>query len=159
MAAEHEVSQVTELDLDTDLSPTDQPFKYKGTHYILREASAGAVYRWRNALIKNSKIGAEGNRIPSEGYPDTDLLLLSLCIFDTNDKPVSEGTIKGWSFRVQQQLLDKLLTISKLKDEPDTEDELLAAIAELQKNLDTLRASPGQDVQAASLTELAEKNS
>lgn len=135
-----------ELNFD-DLAPIEIPVKVGGKAYLLREASGDAACKWRNALLKATRLGPEGKPVSIDGMADTEPLLISLCLFETADngdgsrtatKPVSIATIRSWPARVQAKLFAKCKDISAL-DETETEEALRKRLEDTQRKLDALQ--------------------
>lgn len=107
-----------------DLTPIEIPVKLAGVSYTLREASAGAASKWRNFLLRSTKLSKEGKPVSIEGLADSEILLVSLCLFraDTG-KPVSTSTVATWPSKIVKVLFEKSKQISGLDEKPDEEDE------------------------------------
>jgi len=120
-----------ELNLET-LEPINVSVNLGGKKYLLKEASVDAVCRWKNAQLKETRLGPDGKA--SAILPKADPFLLSLCLFEIDDKgkekPVPAMTVRSWPNRIQKPLMDKLRSISDLEEK-----------AEVQKNGDGSSAS------------------
>lgn len=119
------------------LEPKVVPVRIGGAKYTLREASGDAAVRWRNAILKTTRI-TDGKPSGIDGMADTEPLLVSLCLFDEGGKNVPITTVRGWPQRVQSALFAKVKEISGLNPEEDTRASLLEARAEIDRKLDAL---------------------
>jgi len=122
-----------ELNLET-LEPINVSVNLGGKKYLLKEASVDAVCRWKNAQLKETRLGPDGKAAAFGNIADADPFLLSLCLFEIDDKgkekPVPAMTVRSWPNRIQKPLMDKLRSISDLEEK-----------AEVQKNGDGSSAS------------------
>lgn len=113
------------MDFDS-LVPAEEPVKFRGKQYVLREADADAVRRYRNAIFKCTRTGDNGRISAGEGLADTEPLLVSLCLFEVTDKgekPVSLPTVLSWPGHVVKAIFEKAKEISRLNELPDKEQE------------------------------------
>src|SRR5262245_33468395 len=83
-----------------DLTPVEVPVSIAGKKYILREASADAASRWRNSLMRVTKLGTDGKATFTGEAADTSTFLVSLCLFQPDKdgaftKPVHIAVIKS----------------------------------------------------------------
>ena len=91
--------------------------------FWLIEPGEGALLIYRNAVAKALKVGRDGKAEAGEGLPDTQSLLVSICLHEEiaeNGKPavkvpVSLSIIRGWPHRTIEPLFDKALELSGLK--------------------------------------------
>ena len=109
-----------------DLPEQTLAFIYKGKDYLLVEASGEAVARFRNKVGSSVIMGPEGKPRSVTDLADADFLLVSLCCFEVKDgvrgsNSVSVSTVRSWPYRVQKQLLEHVMRMSPIKDEPDAE--------------------------------------
>lgn len=122
--------------------------------YMLREASADAVVKFRNALTANAQLG-QGGRVSRIGnIADAEPLLVSLCIVElydhdtgkgveTKERPVPLSVVRSWPNRILKPLFDKVKEISAIHEDEETEESLGKEIARLQGKLDLLRKDGG----------------
>ena len=86
--------------------------------YVLREASADAGTQWRNALMACSEIGEDEQGKPRAkkmvGLANIEPLLVSLCLFDSEGKQVTETLVRSWPARIVAALYKKAAEISEL---------------------------------------------
>lgn len=130
---------------DQSLDLTIIPVKFKGKNYLLIEALADAVARWKNAQLAGSVI-SDQRTVSVGNMADSELLLLGDCLFfpDKDGNPllqpngdlqlnarVKKEHIKGWPNRVVSQLYDRLMAISGLNAGKETVESLEKKIAEL----------------------------
>lgn len=92
-------------------------------NYILREADGGAAVRFTDERARCVQF-EDGGMSGVEGPGKLPILLLSLCLFETDDhgdillnKPVNPNIIKCWPDRVIQQLFDKAKEISEIEQD------------------------------------------
>jgi hypothetical protein len=118
----------------SDIVPAEVPVSYGGRHFILREASGDAAARYRNALLKSTKL-TDGKVSSMEGMADVEPLLVSLCLWEINpagagvkEGPVSLGFIRSMPARIVKALFEKVKVMSDLAETPD-ESPLLKAIS------------------------------
>lgn len=128
-----------EFDFDI-LEAVEIPVKVNGEIYTLREASGDAAFKFRNAAMKCTKLGPDGKPSSVENIADIEPLLISMCLFDSKDKPVPVAKIRSWKSRICKKLYQQILEISELEE---TEDEasLEKQLAEIQAKLDKARTA------------------
>jgi hypothetical protein len=135
---------------ELDFSGIEQlsiPVRVRDKCYVLHDASGDAAAKHRNAVLKYTKLGADGRPTLLEGVADTEPYLVSMCLFELvkapdgteREAPVSIATIRSWPQRVQSKLFEKVKEISELS-EVDTEASLKKQIGELQAKLEKLQA-------------------
>ena len=128
-------------DFDFDsLEVIEIPVKVGGEVYTLREASGDAAFKFRNAAMKCTKLGPDGKPASVEGIADIEPLLISLCLFDSKDKPVPVTKIRTWRNKVCKSLYEKILEISELGNDEDA-STLEKQLADIQAKLDKVRAA------------------
>lgn len=99
------------------------PVTIAGVSYVLRGATGAASCTYRNAMLAATKLNSEGKPTSLEGMADTEPLLVSLCLFDSNNVAVPLATILNWPNHILKDLYDAAKEISRL-DEKKTEEEL-----------------------------------
>jgi hypothetical protein len=105
-----------------DLAPVTVDYFIGGKPFQLREATSDGAAKFRNAAagtarITDGKVSGVGN------VGDLEPLLVSLCLFDGDGKPVPLSVVRQWPGRVVRKLFDKAKTISGLdEDKPGAED-------------------------------------
>lgn len=122
-----------------DLTPREDTFTLYGKEYVLREASADAACKYRNAIIRGAKF-SDGKISGADGLADAEPLLVSLCLFektDKGDRAVPINVVRGWPNRVQKPLFDRIKEISELVEEDDEKD-LYKRRDDIQKRIDEL---------------------
>jgi hypothetical protein len=132
---EHTMSEEWILD---DLEPQQVKVKIKDKHYHLREASADAAVKFRNATLKAAKM-SDGKVVGMENLADAEPLLVSLCLYkagkdeelvlapDGNPDSrqlVPQQTIRGWPDRTQKVLFDKIKEMSPTLEGKETLESL-----------------------------------
>lgn len=131
-----------------DLEPVFVPVKLKGKNYRLIEADTDAAVKYRNAVVRCAKLGPDGKPVLLDGAADSEPLLVQLCLREVVKErgverlaPVSLGFVKSLAPNVTADLYARAKRISKLDIEEDTEETLTQQLENIQKRLDTLRAS------------------
>ena len=147
------------------------PVTFKGIKYILVEASAEAVAKWRNAQLTGTRMYQRENEdtrtIALGGMADSEPILVSLCLFKPDENGnlrldaggnvdtrfrVAVDVVKGWPNRVTAKLFEKAKEISGL-DEIETVEALDKRITDLQKRRERL-----EKAKAANEEEVLAKN-
>lgn len=144
-----------------DITLYEVHFNVGDKTYILREASGGAVIKYRNKLLQGAKIGPDGKPTAiGVEMADAEPLLVSLCVFETiedkdrlkvgdsdylphirldkSGKPinVTMDVVTSWPHRLQRRLFDKIKEVSELDDREKLERQKLSLesrIADLHK--------------------------
>lgn len=127
-------------EFDYDITPQEIPVTVGGKKYVLREATGDAACRYRNALLKSTKLGPEGKPSHIDGMADVEPLLVSLCLYEKTDpeRLVALHLVRSWPSRIQKALFAKVKEISEL-DERDTAETLEKQLAETQRKLAELK--------------------
>lgn len=105
-------------ELKFTLSRIEIPVEIDGEQYVLREASGETAATWRNAIMRCAVIGPDGKPTGVRDLADTELLLVSLCLFH-----VGSGNAVGLDFvrslpnRVCRALFAKVREISDIDEE------------------------------------------
>ena len=131
-------TSANEFDFDS-LEVIEIPVKMGGETYTLREASGDAAFKYRNMAMKCTKLGPDGKPSAVENIADIEPFLLSQCLFDSKNKLVPIAKIRTWGNRTCQKLYAKVLEISELGADEDTES-LEKQLKEIQAKLDKLKA-------------------
>lgn len=97
-----------------DLTPIEVKYRIGGADYVLREASGQEAGAYRDKVIAGTKLGLEGNPETVRGIPDSEFMLIALCLRDTEGKKVSDTVIRGWPNRVRRSLYNKAMDISEI---------------------------------------------
>lgn len=134
------------IDFD-DLAPIEIPVKYLGKQYILKEPTGDVVARWRNTVLKCTKL-TDGKPSQIDGLADSEPLLVSMCLFERQDSPrggtgwvdkqVPVNVVRSWQGQVVKRLFDECKRIGQL-DEIDTIESLEKEIKAKQEKLAELR--------------------
>jgi hypothetical protein len=143
----------TSKEMVFDLEPIEIPIKIGGKLYVLREASEGAAVGYRNLAMKAARMSA-GKIVGIDGAADVEPYLVSQCLFETDGEGriktlggslhrmvnVPITTIREWPSRIVTPLFDKIKEISDLdrETEPETKEELLKQLEEIQDKLQKL---------------------
>lgn len=112
----------TELSFDS-LELIEQPVRIEGKLYKLREASGAAACKYRDALLSQTELGADGKAGKIKVNTETEPLLVSLCLFDPEGNPVPLATVMGWPSRVIKQLYNRAKEISELDEKEKKAEE------------------------------------
>lgn len=118
-------------DFDT-VETYEEPFKYKGKSYILREASSKACAKYRDARNKATRVNPDGKFAGFSDLHMTETYLLSYCIFEVRDGkelPVSQEELLSWPNRVTKPLFAKIEEVSDLYDEGEERQQLVKALS------------------------------
>jgi hypothetical protein len=139
--------KVDGYDFDS-LEPMAVPVAYKGRRYVLRETAGDQSTAYRNAVLRSMVPNGLGGIVPGVGYPDTDLMLLGMCLYevtDTGEQPVGAEALKKWPTRVIKPLFERVKSASGLEAEEDSIDNLTTRISDLQKRLKALQTAQEAD--------------
>ena len=127
-------------DLDfSSLEEVTLPVQVKGKSYELREASEAAAVKYRNTMLACTRYGSEGNLQSMQGMASVEPLLVSLCLFTAEGKPVAITTVQSCPSRVVRALFDEAKRISELEEEEETQEILEKHLKETQEKLDKLQ--------------------
>jgi hypothetical protein len=121
----------------TDETKKNEPLVFEGLEmreetvaigpltYTLKEATEAAASRYRNYMTSCTKL-TDGKVTKITGdIAGAQSLLLSLCLYDSENVLVPVNTIKTWPSRVVKQIFERAQLISDLK-ESDGEDKKVA---------------------------------
>jgi len=89
--------------------------------YTLKEADGFAAIQYRNRIMEAIRPSAEGQPTAYKGFAEIEPLLVSLCLFNEDDKPVSISMIKGWPSRIQKALFNKVKDMSDLDETAESD--------------------------------------
>jgi hypothetical protein len=126
-----------------DLSPVEVPVSVRGKRYTLREATGDAACKWRNAQLAATELGPDGKVMRVKGLADLEPMLVSLCLFDEQGKPVPAATVREWPARVIKAVYDECKRISQLDEAAETADDLKKQRDELDKRIAKLENPEG----------------
>lgn len=98
-----------------DIQQAVKEVKYEGKVYTLREPMSDAVTKWKNAQMEGM-VFENGKPKGARGLASIEPLLISMCLFDDKDKPVSLTALSTWSTKVTRKLYAWLLEVGELKD-------------------------------------------
>ena len=99
----------------------EEPVFLGDKKFVLREASSGAATRYRNALLDCATMGPEGKPSKLSGMASVEPLLVSLCLFEEDGKPVPLAEIERWPSKIVKRLFNRVKDVSDLDE---AEDEL-----------------------------------
>ena len=126
-----------------DLIEVPISIKNDPTAYILREASGAAAAQYRNAVLSCSNETDKGKNYA--GLADTEILLVSLCVFTKGDNgdlvPVGLQKIKTWPNRITGAIFKQAKKISNLDLGETTKESLIEAKAEIEDRLQRMEQS------------------
>lgn len=122
------------------------PVKIGDKRFVLREASGDAACKWRNSILKATKL-VDGKPASMDGLADGEPYLVSLCLFELNAdglelRPVPLHVVRSWPARVQKALFERVKSMSDLDDAEDA-GALEKTIADAQEKLSRIRS--GED--------------
>lgn len=98
------------------------PVELGDKKYVLREATGAVACKYRDALLSNTQMGSDG-KASIKINNETEVLLVSLSIFETDGRPVSIATVKGWPSRIVKALYTKVKEISELDEKEAPKEE------------------------------------
>lgn len=151
-------------ELNFDLAPQQLPvtlandpaLKGKTRKCVLREASEDAACRYRNALLRATKLGPDGKPASIDGMADADPILVHGCLFEeyeqggeTKYRPFTLKQVQDMPARVVQALCAKAKEMSKIDEGADTAESLDKQITSLQERRARLAAEENGDSAAA----------
>lgn len=128
------------------LSPTEIPVKINGVEYLLKEATGDAVCQYRNATIKSMKFSDQGKATGFDGVADSEPLLVSLCLFNSEGNNVDIATVRKWPAHVMKALFNKAKEISDLAEGNESLKDLEKQQAELAQKIAKLKAEPSKNL-------------
>jgi len=107
------------------------PVSIEGVDYTLREATAAQAAKFVNARASMFRVSADGQVVGLKSIGDLPSLLVSMCLYTADDKPVRRDVVD----RLGQPILDKLfqraLDISGLRERDERlVTKLKAALAQ-----------------------------
>ncbi len=107
----------------SDLSIIELPVQVGENSYTLREANEATAVKWRNATMAAARF-RDGSISGFSGIADSEPLLVSLCLFDKDNKNVHIDTVKEWPARIVKTMFEKAKEISELGETEETVKEL-----------------------------------
>lgn len=114
-------SEEQEVSFDfSDETPKSKVVKLpEGKIYLLKEASGGAVAKWRTAQMQGMTFGSDGKPTgssTSSQLGDLQPLLISQCLYnEEGTKLVGIDVVRGISDRILSKLYDWIMEASDLK--------------------------------------------
>lgn len=138
-----------ELVFDT-LDVQQIPVKAGNRTFLLKEASAGAVCQYQDAISASAVYNDKGVKTGHKGLADVESLLVSLCLVEVKDggyANVSIDDVKTWPEAVKQKLYTTVCRMSNI-NQPDTMEELLEHKEHIEKLIAKLKADqlvPNED--------------
>lgn len=143
----------TEAMVYDDITLTEVSVSIKGDKYALIEANGEVVVKWRNMLLKGTKIGSNGRPSSIETVAEAEPYLVSLCLYyadkNTGSVPLNKDgepdpkflvpiqRIKKWPNYIQMDLFKRAKEISRI-DEEESVDKLKEERDGLSKRIDEL---------------------
>jgi hypothetical protein len=104
------------------------PVTIFGKRYVLREANSEVSAKYKNTILKATKLSDDGgSQTFKDGYAEAALVLVAGCLFEkyehpqqgTLERPVSLQQVKALPNRVFAPLFDKAKEISRLEVQND----------------------------------------
>lgn len=127
------------------ITPLEVPVKIGDKKYLLKEAGAGIVAQYNNALMKATKFSSTGKMAGIDGIADAEPLLLSLCMFEWRQNPKTDkeewcpctiGQIRTWPNKIVRQLLERVKLISGITEvDEQTPEQIKLKIESLNEKL------------------------
>lgn len=104
-------------------TPAEEEVEIDGKIYLIREASAEAGKKWRNAQTSAARM-ADGKVVGLSGIADADPLLVSHCLYEvydagggkTKERLVLLSKILSWPDRIQKTLAEWVKDHSNLRE-------------------------------------------
>lgn len=133
-----------------DIALIEIPVKIGDKKYVLREATGEAAAKYKNAQMACAKFNSEGKPSGVGNMADTELLLVHLCLFETD--PQGQATlinvplprVRSWPVRITRALFEKAQQISQLEMK-ETKETLTEKIGRLREQLDKVEAGTEED--------------
>lgn len=146
------IDPIDSLDF-TDLAPIELPVKIMGRNFLLREASADAAVRYRNCLLRSTRM-VDGKVSGIEGMADAEPLLVSCCLLEliihsngeTLKRAVTEGDVRRLPNRITAKLFEAAKRISRL-DEDEKPEVIKKQIKALQERLEKMEPKGEEEKQ------------
>jgi hypothetical protein len=95
----------------------------QGKLYLLREATGAGAARWRGAVIRAARFGADGKVERLDGAADSELILVNECLVDASGRRTPLQVLQGWPARVVKALFEEAKRISELDEAPGKKEE------------------------------------
>ncbi|MEM2932494.1 MAG: hypothetical protein QXI61_06605 [Nitrososphaerota archaeon] len=99
-----------------------------GQKYVLKEATAKVAKEFNNARISGVVLGPTGKPQRLESIGELESLLVSLCLFHEDGRPVLRQQIEKWPAKVVKSLFDEAKRISGLDEGLDFVKESLSFV-------------------------------
>lgn len=122
-----------------DVALREVPVKVGGKPYVLKEASAEAVRKYRNAQLRATRVDKDGRPVGLGDMADVELLLVNQCLFDASGRQVALQVLSSWPGRIVKALFQRAQDISELRERDDTEEALTKQLEETQERLARVR--------------------
>lgn len=118
------------------IEPITVPVTIAGEEFVLREAFAGVVAKYRNIQMRATKFD-DGKMCGVDGAADSEPYLLSLCMFTKDGSPVGIHRVLGWPERVVKPLIAWVKEHSAIGEQ--TVEAMEKEVEVLQKRITVLR--------------------
>lgn len=133
-----------------DPTPAKVEVTIGGEEYVLKEASGDTAVKYRNMLLRATKM-SDGKVSGIDGMADAEPYLVSACLFRIVDMkgtrtevPVALAAVRAFKDSILKQLFERVKKISGL-DDKETEQSLKKKIADLTAKLEALKGSGDDD--------------
>ncbi len=103
-----------------------------GENYTLKEANGRAAKIYNNARIAGVTLGDSGKAESITGIGDLEPLLVSLCLFGDEGRPIQQAVVEKWSYQVVKKLHDKIKEVSNLDEQENPIKEAIEKALERQ---------------------------
>ena len=119
--------------------------------YVLREPTADTTVKYRNHKARHLAFLPGGKLARIENPGDIEPMLVSWCLFQTNDDgsvkiassgspvTVAESTIRKWPSPIIRKMFDWIKEVGQLDEPDDTEESLTTQIDKLTRKREELR--------------------
>jgi hypothetical protein len=126
-----------ELNFDS-LEPIEVSVSIRGKKYVLCEATSEAAIRYRDGMMRSTKLNADGKPASIDGLCATEPTLVKDCLYElldpkdfTKRKPVTIEFVRGLLYQVQKKLYEKVKEIS-----PGLSDNTKESLTKERENID-----------------------
>jgi hypothetical protein len=120
-------------DFDFDLTPRIQEITIGENRYVLKEADESSATQYRDAMLRCTKLGADGKPTQVDGLAATEPLLVSLCLMKTGNDghliPAGLQFVNGLPSRIVKKMYMWIRDSSDLAEETNERSLLSEALS------------------------------
>ena len=123
----------------TDINLIEREVHIQGVVSKLREASAEAVIKYRNAATKGVRM-EDGKVTGMDGIADSELVLVAACLFRPEANTYRKMTVEDvskWPYKIVRPLFDWVKEVSEI-DPPETKESLWKQFHAIQRKIRAL---------------------